>query len=90
MACWCDILVSHKQAFFGVFCRRFGVPLMDGGTIRLARIIGLNRARDIILTGRAVYGEEAFNWGLVNRLVEKKEQVLEEAINLAKDIIKHP
>lgn len=56
LACWSDMIVSHKEAVFGVFCRRFGVPLIDGGTIRLAKIIGLNRARDMILTGRGVNG----------------------------------
>ena len=60
LSCWCDMIVSHKESTFGVYCRRFGVPLIDGGTIRLAKIIGLNRARDMILTGRAVSGEEAY------------------------------
>ena len=71
LALWCDLIVSHKEAVFGVFCRRFGVPLIDGGTIRLAKVVGLNRARDMILTGRPVKGDEAYNWGLVNRLVDK-------------------
>lgn len=83
LACWCDMIVSHDEATFGVFCRRVGVPLIDGGTIRIAKIVGLNRARDLILTGRELKGKEAFEWGLVNRLT-KKELVLEEAIKLAK------
>lgn len=57
LACWCDMIVSHPEAVFGVFCRRFGVPLIDGGTVRLVKSIGLNRARDMILTGRAVSGK---------------------------------
>jgi enoyl-CoA hydratase len=65
------MIVSHPEAIFGVFCRRFGIPLIDGGTIRLAKVIGINRARDLILTGRELKGNEAFEWGLVNRLVEK-------------------
>jgi len=72
LACWCDMIVSHKEAIFGVFCRRFGVPLIDGGTVRLPKIIGINRARDMILTGRPVKGDEAFQWGLVNRITTKE------------------
>ena len=56
LACWCDLVVSHPESTFGVFCRQVGVPLIDGGTIRLPKIIGMNRARDMILTGRAVSG----------------------------------
>ena len=67
LAIWCDLIVSHPEATFGVFCRRFSVPLMDGGTVKLARIIGLNRAMDMILTGRSVTGKEAYDWGMVNR-----------------------
>ncbi len=83
------MIVSHKEAIFGVFCRRFGVPLIDGGTVRLAKIVGLNRARDLILTGRPLSGEEAYSWGLVSRLVEK-EKVLDGAIELAETIMSHP
>lgn len=83
LALWCDLVVSHKEAIFGVFCRRFSVPLIDGGTVRLARVIGYSRAMDMILTGRAIKGEEAFQWGLVNRLVEKTDQVMTEAEKLA-------
>lgn len=83
LALWCDLVVSHKEAIFGVFCRRFSVPLIDGGTVRLARVIGYSRAMDMILTGRAIKGEEAFQWGLVNRLVEKPDEVMAEAEKLA-------
>ncbi|GIU86393.1 MAG: enoyl-CoA hydratase [Acidimicrobiia bacterium] len=68
LACWCDLRVAANDAVFGVFCRRWGVPLVDGGTVRLPRLIGHSRALDMILTGRAVGAEEAFSMGLVNRL----------------------
>lgn len=71
LSLFCDMIVSHKEAVFGVFCRRFGVPLLDGGTVRLGKVIGANRARDMILTGRGVKGDEAYSWGLVNRLVDR-------------------
>lgn len=70
LAIWCDIRVAERDAVFGVFSRRFGVPLIDGGTIRLPRIIGLGRALDMILTGRPVNAEEALAIGLVNRIVD--------------------
>lgn len=70
LALWCDMRVAARNAVFGVFCRRFGVPLIDGGTIRLPRLIGMSRAMDMILTGRGVSGEEAFAMGLANRVVE--------------------
>jgi enoyl-CoA hydratase len=70
LAMWCDLRVAARTATFGVFCRRWGVPLVDGGTVRLPRLIGHSRALDMILTGRAVGAEEAFAMGLVNRLVE--------------------
>jgi enoyl-CoA hydratase len=69
LALWCDLRVAEEDAVLGVFCRRFGVPLIDGGTIRLPRLIGLSRALDMILTGRAVDAREALAFGLVNRLV---------------------
>ncbi|AJC22510.2 crotonase/enoyl-CoA hydratase family protein [Pandoraea pulmonicola] len=69
LALWCDLRVADDSATFGVFCRRFGVPLIDGGTVRLPRLIGMSRALDLILTGRAVGAQEAFEIGLVNRLV---------------------
>ncbi len=69
LALWCDLRVAETTAILGVFCRRFGVPLIDGGTIRLPRLIGLSRALDLILTGRAVAADEALAMGLVNRVV---------------------
>jgi enoyl-CoA hydratase len=69
LACWCDLRVVEEGATFGVFCRRFGVPLIDGGTVRLPRIVGLGRALDLILTGRAVGAEEALRIGLADRVV---------------------
>ncbi len=69
LALWCDLRVADEDAVLGVFCRRFGVPLIDGGTIRLPRLIGLSRALDLILTGRAVSAGEALSFGLVNRVV---------------------
>jgi enoyl-CoA hydratase len=69
LALWCDLRVADDNATLGVFCRRFGVPLIDGGTIRLPRLIGLSRALDLILTGRAVDAKEALAIGLVNRVV---------------------
>ncbi len=69
LAVWCDLRVAEQNATFGVFCRRWGVPLIDGGTVRLPRLIGTSRAMDMILTGRAVPAEEAYRIGLVNRLV---------------------
>ena len=69
LACWCDLRVVEEDAVFGVFCRRFGVPLIDGGTIRLPQIVGLGRALDLILTGRPVHAEEALSIGLADRVV---------------------
>jgi len=71
LASWCDLRVAEADAVFGVFCRRWGVPLIDGGTVRLPRLIGLSRALDLILTGRAVSADEALSMGLVNRVVPK-------------------
>jgi enoyl-CoA hydratase len=70
LALWCDLRVAARDATFGVYCRRWGVPLVDGGTVRLPRLIGHSRALDLILTGRGVQGEEALQMGLVNRLSE--------------------
>ncbi|WP_419999494.1 crotonase/enoyl-CoA hydratase family protein [Streptomyces boninensis] len=69
LALWCDMRVAEEDAVFGVFCRRWGVPLIDGGTVRLPRLIGESRAMDMILTGRPVPGPEAYAMGLANRLV---------------------
>jgi enoyl-CoA hydratase len=73
LALWCDLRVVEQTASFGVFCRRWGVPLIDGGTIRLSRLIGHSRALDLILTGRAVGAEEALAYGLANRVVAEGE-----------------
>jgi enoyl-CoA hydratase len=89
LAIWCDMRVVEKSAVFGVFCRRFGVPLLDGGTVRLPRLIGLSRALDMILTGRPVNAQEAYDWGLANRIVEDGKS-REEAENLAREIAKFP
>jgi len=70
LALWCDLRVVERGAVFGVYCRRWGVPLVDGGTVRLPRLIGLSHALDMILTGRPVEAEEALRMGLANRLVE--------------------
>jgi enoyl-CoA hydratase len=69
LALWCDLRVAEEDAIFGVFCRRWGVPLIDGGTVRLPRLIGVSRAMDMILTGRPVGAEEALSIGLANRVV---------------------
>lgn len=69
LALWCDMRIVEENAIFGVFCRRWGVPLIDGGTVRLPRIIGLGRAMDLILSGRAVDAQEAYLMGLANRVV---------------------
>jgi enoyl-CoA hydratase/carnithine racemase len=84
-----DMRVGEQSSKYGVLCRRFGVPLIDGGTVRLPRVIGLSRALDLILTGRTVDAQEAFNIGLINRLVPDG-QSLSEAIKLAKDILRFP
>ncbi|MDQ5985391.1 MAG: enoyl-CoA hydratase [Syntrophus sp. SKADARSKE-3] len=89
LALWCDLRVADKGAIFGVFCRRYGVPLIDGGTVRLARVVGMGRALDMILTGRAVYTEEALQMGLVNRIVDNG-CCLEEANVLARQIALFP
>ena len=89
LAAWCDLRVAADDAIFGVFCRRWGIPLMDGGTIRLARLIGLSHALDMILTGRGVSGEEALRMGIANRLVPPGT-AFEAAMALARDIISRP
>ncbi len=71
LALWCDLRVAEEDAVLGVFCRRWGVPLIDGGTVRLPRLVGLGRALDLILTGRPVSAEEALSMGLVSRVVER-------------------
>ena len=84
-----DIRVVEESAILGVFCRRWGVPLIDGGTVRLQKIIGLGRAMDLILTGRPVGAEEALAMGLANRVVPEGKS-LDEAINIAKQLIEFP
>ncbi len=90
LALWCDLRVTYKDCDMGVYCRRFGVPLIDGGTIRLPLLIGLSRASDIILTGRTVKGDEGYQIGLINRLVEKREDVLGCALELGKSLCNFP
>ncbi|MGO8971736.1 MAG: crotonase/enoyl-CoA hydratase family protein [Myxococcaceae bacterium] len=85
LALWCDLRVAASTAVFGVFCRRFGVPLVDLGTIRLPRLVGLSRAMDLVLTGRAVSADEALSMGLVNRVVAAGE-ALQEAVQLARGL----
>ncbi len=89
LALWCDLRVAASDAKFGVFCRRFGVPLIDLGTIRLPRLIGQSRAMDMILTGREVDAIEAERFGLVNRVCEPG-QVLDKAMELALNLCKLP
>lgn len=89
LALMCDLRVAARNATFGVFCRRFGVPLIDGGTVRLPRLIGMGRALDLILTGRAVGAEEALSLGLANRVVDDG-QALPAAQALARDLAAFP
>ncbi len=89
LALWCDLRVAAQDAVFGVFCRRWGVPLVDGGTIRLSRLIGQSHALDLILTGRGVSGEEARTLGLANRLVPRG-RALAEAVALAHELARLP
>lgn len=89
LALWADLRVAAHSAVFGVYCRRFGVPLIDLGTIRLPRLIGHSRAMDMILTGRGVSGEEAFEMGLANRLVPEG-RAMTEAKALAREIAAFP
>jgi len=89
LALWCDLRIASASAVFGVFCRRFGVPLIDGGTVRLPRLIGESRAMDLILTGRAVGADEALALGLANRVVGAG-QALNAALSLAREIAAFP
>lgn len=89
LALWCDLRVASETAVFGVYCRRFGVPLIDGGTVRLPRLIGQSRAMDMILTGRSVDASEAYEMGLVNRLA-KPGQAIDRAMELADQIAAFP
>ncbi len=89
LALWCDLRIAAVDAVFGVFCRRFGVPLLDLGTVRLPRLIGHSHAMDLILTGRGVQGEEALRMGLANRLVPNG-QALDTADRLAHELAEFP
>ena len=89
LALWCDLRVAAADATFGVYCRRWGVPLVDGGTIRLPRLIGQSRALDMILTGRGVTGVEAGEWGLANR-VSEPGAALDDALALATALVAFP
>ena len=89
LALWCDMRVMEETAVLGVFCRRFGVPLIDGGTIRLPRLIGMSRAMDLILTGRPVEAHEALAIGLVNRVVAHGKAI-DAARTLAAEIARFP
>jgi enoyl-CoA hydratase len=89
LALWCDLRVAAEDAVFGVFCRRLGVPLVDGGTVRLPRLIGHSHAMDLILTGRGVSGEEARMMGLANRVVPPG-RALEAALVLAEQLAHFP
>lgn len=89
LACLCDMRVVEADAIFGVFCRRWGVPLIDGGTVRVTRMIGMSRALDLVLTGRPVDANEAFAIGLANRIVPKGQSKAA-AITLAKEIAAFP
>jgi enoyl-CoA hydratase len=89
LAAWCDLRVAAEDAVFGVFCRRWGVPLIDGGTVRLPRLVGESRALDMILTGRPVSAAEALDFGLANRLCAPGE-ARAAAEQLARDIAGFP
>lgn len=89
LAVWCDLRVASATAVFGVYCRRFGVPLIDGGTVRLPRLIGQSRALDMILTGRGVDADEALSFGLVNRVVPAGG-ALDGALELAAELSRFP
>ncbi len=89
LALWCDLRVMEEDACFGVYCRRFGVPLIDGGTVRLPRLVGLGHAMDLILTGRKVEAPEALAMGLANRVVPRG-QAREAAVALAQQLARFP
>jgi len=89
LALWCDLRVAARDAVFGVYCRRWGVPLIDGGTVRLPRLIGMSHALDLILTGRGVSGDEALAMGLANRVVDPGAAVAS-AVELGKQLAAFP
>lgn len=88
LALWCDMRVASDAAYFGVYCRRWGVPLIDGGTVRLPRVVGQGRANDMILTGRRVDAQEALGFGLVDRVVAGRS--LPAALALAEGLTRFP
>jgi len=91
LACWCDMRIADESAKFGVFCRRFGVPLIDGGNVRLPQLIGLSHAMDLILTGKEINASEAYRIGLITRLPSlTRQDAKNEAINIAKLICSYP
>ena len=89
LALWCDLRVAAQDAVFGVYCRRWGVPLIDGGNVRLPRLVGMSHALDLILTGRGVSGDEALRMGLANRIVEPGS-ALESAVSLGRQLAAFP
>lgn len=89
LALWCDLRVVEEDAYFGVYCRRWGIPLIDGGTVRLPRLVGEGRALDIIMTGRKVEAEEAYRIGLADRIAPK-HRAREVAEELAQEIARFP
>lgn len=89
LALWCDMRVMEQDAYFGIYCRRFGVPLIDGGTVRLPRLIGMGHAMDLILTGRKVEAAEALQMGLCNRVVPTGT-ALAGALELAAQLARFP
>ena len=89
LALWCDMRVMEADAYFGVYCRRFGVPLIDGGTVRLPRLIGMGHAMDLILTGRKVEAQEALQMGLCNRVVDTGQSA-RAALELARQLAAFP
>ncbi len=89
LALWCDLRIVEEDAVMGVFCRRWGVPLIDGGTVRLPRLIGMSRALDLILTGRPVGAQEALSMGLANRVVPSGH-ALEAALTMAQELAALP
>ena len=89
LALWCDLRVMEASAYMGVYCRRFGVPLIDGGTVRLPRIVGHGRALELILTGRRIEAQECHEWGLATRLCGEGE-ALAAALELARDLARFP
>ncbi len=89
LALWCDLRVMENSAYMGVYCRRWGVPLIDGGTMRLPRIVGHGRAMDLILTGRRIDAAECLDWGLANRLCDDGE-ALATAVTLADELARFP